>query len=414
MKYTILSALLAFSFFSCKDPEIVDPNPNPNPPVVENPDAVSTNDLTNAQNAFALDLFKEANSIDAKEENIIISSLSVAIALAMVTNGANGETLEEFQQVTHLAEFETPNVNSGYLKYMQKLQSLDENLSLEIANAVYYDDMGIAVNPAFIETVEQYYDAQIAVKNFKDEATVTEINDWVKANTEQKIEKIIDKISADEVMFLLNAIYFKGGWSKPFDKDLTTEGSFSLEDGSTEKVDLMGYRDQWEIYTNPKLKALNMPLGDSIYNMLFILPEDESTSLKEFTGNFSLSDFEEITTSLNQRDYVIKLPKFELSYTNKMKDDLMNLGLKLPFDEARADLSNLGSAGGNLYVSRVVHKTFLKIDEEGATAAAVTAIGIGVESVPPSIYFDRPFLCLIWEKADNSILFIAKIMNPNG
>jgi len=403
--WTIL-AVLAFSIFSCKDHK-------PDPPVIEDTDPVSTTDLTTAQNNFALDLFKEANQIDAEDENIIISPLSVAIAMAMVSNGAKGETLEEFQQVMHVDEFEPDNVNAGYLNYVEKLQNLDENLRLEIANAVFYDDQGIAVNPAFVETIEKYYDAQIEMKNFNDEATVTDINDWVKANTEQKIEKIIDDISPDEIMFLLNAIYFKGGWSEPFDKELTFESSFALEDGSTETVEMMGYRNQWHIYTNSKLNALNMPLGDSIYNMLFILPEDESTSLKSFTNNFSLSDFEEITTGLSPRDYLINIPKFELSYANQMNDDLMNLGLNLPFDQLNADLSNLGSAGGNLYVSRVIHKTFLKIDEEGATAAAVTGIGIGVVSLPPSIIFNRPFLCFIWEKADNSILFIAKITNPN-
>jgi len=415
MKQVILLALIGLCIFSCKDPIVDAPDPitDPNPPIIENPEAVSTSDLTKAQNMFALDLLKKANTIDAEEDNIIISPLSVAIALAMVSNGAKGETLEEFQQLMHLSDFEPTNVNAGYLNYMQKLQSLDENLSLEIANAVFYDDKGIAVNPAFIETVDKYYQAQVEVKNFKDAATVTAINDWVKANTGEKIEKIIDKINSDEVMFLLNAIYFKGGWSKPFDKDLTTDGSFVKEDGSKEDVKMMGYRDQWQIYTNQKLKALNMPLGDSIYNMLFILPGDENQSMKTFTDDFSLSDFEAITGGLTESDYVIKLPKFELAYENKMKDDLKELGLVLPFDEQKADLSNLGSAGGNLYVSRVIHKTFLKIDEEGATAAAVTAVGIGVESLPPSIYFNRPFLCIIWEKADQSILFSAKIMNPN-
>jgi len=393
---------------SCVDGKAVfDHNP------VEQLTPVSTTDLVNAQNNFALDIFKEANALDAEEENIIISPLSVAIALAMVTNGAKGETLEEFQDVMHLSDYEPTNVNAGYAEYIQKLQNLDENLSLEIANAVFYDDMGIVVNPEFIETVEQYYNAQIEVKDFTDVATVTEINDWVKASTKQKIEKIINEIGTDEVMFLLNAIYFNGGWSQPFDPELTKEGSFTLEDGSVETVDMMGHRDQWQIYANNNFKALNMPLGDSIYNMLFILPEEENTPLKTFADNFSLNDFEEITTGLTERDYEIKIPKFELSYENKMKDDLMNLGLVLPFDGILTDLSNLGSAGGILYVSRVIHKTFLKVDEEGATAAAVTAVGIAAESLPPSVNLNRPFLCVIWEKADNSILFIAKIMNPN-
>jgi len=394
---------------SCVDGKAVfDHNP------VEQVTPVSTADLANAQNNFALNIFKEANNIDDEVDNIIISPLSVAIALAMVSNGAAGETLEEFQQVMHLSNYETTDVNAGYSDYIQKLQNLDENLSLEIANAVFYDDMGIVVNPDFIETVEQYYNAQIEVKDFKDEATVTEINDWVKTKTKQKIEKIIDKIEGNEVMFLLNAIYFNGGWSEPFNKDLTYEGNFMLEDGSIEMVDYMGDRGNWEIYTNANLNALNLPLSDSIYNMMFIQPKDENISLKSFTDNFSQTDFYEITTGLIKRDYVINIPKFELSYENQIKDDLINLGLILPFDQAGADLSNLGSAGGNLYISKAIHKTYLKIDEDGATAAAVTGIGIGVTSVPPSLNFNRPFLCLIWEKADNSILFMAKIMNPNA
>ncbi len=376
--------------------------------------AVSTTELSQAQNTFAINLFKEANAIDAEDENVIISPLSVAIALAMVSNGANGATLTEFQQVMHLNDYELANINAGYLDYMQKLQNLDEQLSLEIANAVFYDDGGIAVNPAFIETVQQYYDAQIEVKDFKDEATVEDINNWVKTNTANKIEKIIDQINPAEIMFLLNAIYFKANWSKPFNKALTLEGNFTLDDGNSETVEFMGNRDRWEIFTNANLNAVNIPLGDSIYNMLFIQPANENTSLKSFASNFSLSDFSEITTGLSNRDYIVSIPKFELSYENQMNDDLMNLGLTLPFNEAAADFSNLGTAGGNLYISRVVHKTYLKIDEDGATAAAVTGVGVGVTSVPPSIRFNRPFICLIWEKADNSILFMAKIMNPNA
>lgn len=398
---------------SCLDGKAVfDHNP------VEQVTPISTTELVNAQNNFALDLFKEANNIDDQVDNIIISPLSVAIALAMVSNGAVNETLEEFQQVMHLGDYQPNNINAGYLNYKQKLQNLDENLILEIANAVFYDDMGIDINQDFIEIVEQYYDAQIEVKDFKNQATVADINKWVKDNTREKIDKIIDEIKPNEVMFLLNAIYFKADWSQAFNEEFTHENNFTLEDGSLERVDFMGDRDYWEIYTNNNLNALNLPLSDSIYNMLFIQPADENISLKSFTDNFNLTDFEEITMGLTNKDYIITIPKFELSYENELNDDLLNLGLVLPFDKWGAEFDNLGSTVGNFYISRVIHKTYLKIAEDGTTAAAVTGIGgaviTSITPPTPSLSFNRPFICLIWEKADNSIVFIAKIMNPNA
>lgn len=382
----------------------------------ENSERLEITAITKAQNAFAIDIFKKANELDAEDENIIMSPLSVAIALNWVSNGAKGNTLKQFEQVMHTTDIERSILNIGYSNYMKKLKKADGNLSFEIANAIIYDSIDLHIKPKFIEDSQKYYDARLIATNFKSSKALTQINDWVEANTNNKIKEIINQIGNDEIMFLLNAIYLKGEWSKPFNIYNTATRCFSFEDGTLHDADFMGLKSKCEIYTNQKLKALNLPIADSFYNMLFILQEDKSQSLKEFANNFSLNDFETISNGLSNQKYHIKIPKFELSYKNNITNDLKAIGLTLPFMSSDADISNIGKGQGRLYLSRVIHKTYLKVDEEGATAAAVTGAGVSLVSytIPKELYFDRPFLCIIWEKENNSILFISKIVNPTA
>jgi serpin B len=361
-------------------------------------------------NAFTFDLLTEALSDLSDQENAMLSPLSVTMALSMTANGAEGATQSTIYKTLRSAGYEPSFLNEYYKKLITSLPALDPKVKLDIANSIWYKE-GFQVVPAFLETNENFYQATARALNFNDPAATKIINDWVNEKTKGKIPTIVDKIDQDMRMYLINAIYFKGAWSKPFKKDRTQNMEFHSPSGSVQ-TPFMQNEGVYSVFENVDFKAVEIPYGDTTYSMYAFLPANEispKTLLNKLSEN---GKWDEYQREFNSRQTRLSLPKFKFSYENSLIDELEQLGMGLAFSN-QADFSGIEKNGG-LTISEVKHKTFIEVNEEGTEAAAVTSVGVSLTSMPQyyTLNFDRPFLFFIRENSSGLIMFAGQVNNP--
>ena len=369
--------------------------------------------LIDADNRFAFKLFGEINQQEG-DKNVFISPLSVAMALGMTYNGAAGSTREAMQQVLELQNMNLQEVNESYRSLIDLLRDLDPRVEFLIANSIWYRNT-MTFDQAFLDLNRQYFDAEVSALDFNDPGSVNVINDWVRQNTRDKIEKIVDPpIDPQTIMFLINAIYFKGDWTHQFDKELTRDAPFKLKDGSETTVDMMSHDDEVPIRyaLDGDLQIVDLPYGGQAYSMTIVLPPTPQDIDSLVTG-LSQAQWNNWTAALDSTSRHVSLPKFKLEYELSLNDALKALGMEIAFSDS-ADFTNMYGPGG-AFISNVKHKTFVDVNEEGTAAAAVTSVEIGLTSVGPGpIVVDRPFLFAIRENYSGTILFMGKIMDPTA
>jgi len=358
-----------------------------------------------------------ASDPDLSSENLIISPLSIQIALYMTLNGAEGNTETEMKETLNIGGLQDNTHNQALSELIDVIKKDNETSNLLLSNGVFYDDNKLNINDDFKDRLETSYDAEFNTENFSNSATVDIINDWVKDNTQGRIEKILESIDPAEAMFLINALFFKGDWQKGFPDYGTREGDFTLDSGETIKVDMMN-SDDYRLYSggNSNYQAVDLPLFDSLYSMTFVLPP-ANVSAVDFINNYDALDFEsfyeELYNGLNnvQRIY-LAVPKFEVGSKLKLKKALQTMGMEDAFNFSQANFSDFGTANGNIFLSRVLHDTYLKIDEKGVEGSAVTAVGVAITSAPPSVRFDRSFLFFLRHIETNTLVFAGYINDP--
>lgn len=413
MKFSTFLFLLALALLTWQC-ETTD-NPQPQDPA-ETLDCGVANvcDLAKANNSFGFDLFQELHNA-APEENLFISPNSVATALTMTLNGAAGQTFSDMQQTLQLADWQMEDVNKAYQALLPVLPELDVNVDMAIANAIYHDQT-YPVEQAFLETNNTYFYSPAGALDFRDPASVGVINNWVSDNTNGLIPDIIDQIPVEAVMYLLNAIYFKAPWRYQFDASLTENKPFFLENQSSVEVPMMTFGEEATVpyQFNDYYEAIDLPYADSVYSMTLFLPE-EGVSMDELVNELSGTDWNMLTSAFFNKNMEVYLPRFSMEekYSAVMKTALTNLGMGVAFKEGEADFSKMGPT--DLYISAVIHKTFVEVSEAGTEAAAVTAVEISTESsasVPQQLIFNKPFLFVIRENQGNNILFMGKLMRP--
>ena len=277
-----------------------------------------------AENDFGFELFQNIYASETEYENIMVSPLSVSLALAMTFNGANGETKTAMEKTLKLYGLTTGEINSSYQTLLAALKSLDEKVILEIADAVFYRQ-NFSVENDFITVNRKFYDAEVSPLDFTSPGAVDVKNDWVADTTNDKIESIIDKINEDNVMFLLNAIYFKGIWESEFEKSDTKEKDFYLEDGSTVKTDFMQQNNSVLYASNDLFSAVQLPYGQGNYNMYVFLPETDKT-LQDITDNLNKDNWDPWMESFTETNVDIEFPKFKYEYEIKLNDVLSEMG----------------------------------------------------------------------------------------
>jgi len=370
--------------------------------------------LIEADNAFGLEIFQFIRE-ESDEENLMVSPLSISLALAMAYNGADGDTKTEMENAMKLNGLTPQQINSAYKMLIAALQSLDDDVIFEIANAIYYDS-GFPVKQSFFDINKNYYDAEVEGLDFGSPFTIEAINDWVAEKTHDKITKIIEQLSPDARMVLLNAIYFYGTWANEFDEDGTKMRNFFKTDGTAKEVPMMSKEDKLEYTANNLFSAVKIPYGTGQYNMVVMLPSTEKSSqdvIDELSANNWKDWAEEFTT---EDHVVVTMPRFKFGFDLELNKVLKQMGMVKAFSDQQANFSKISDIF--LYISAVIHKTYIDVNETGTEAAAVTAIVFETTSAGPNepqkIYFtvDTPFVFAITEKDTNAILFIGEVQNP--
>jgi serine protease inhibitor len=357
-----------------------------------------------SSNEFAFDLFRTGNA-DQHKANVFISPLSASMALGMTANGADGATYDEMRSALRQNGATREEIGAGYKSLISLLVGLDPGTTFTIANSIW-QKQSFPVNAAFLDESKLYFDAQVAALDFMSPTAVPTINSWVSAHTNNKIPTILDSIDDNEIMFLINAIYFKGIWQKQFDKAKTVDAPFHAADGTTSTVKMMSRPEGVQYSANTEYSAVDLPYGNSAFTMTVVLP---SGDIDAFAESFNQEKWNTLVGSLRDSETLVYLPRFRMEWKRELNDDLKQLGMQLPFVPDGADFTRMSPLGLHLYITKVVQKTFVDVDEEGTEAAAATSVGIGVTSMPPSFRVDRPFMVVIRERFSGTILFIGKI-----
>jgi len=369
--------------------------------------------IASSDNAFGLKLFAKINE-SQQNKNVFISPFSVSMAFGMLLNGANGPTLDSLENALGDKGMTLTDINNAYKNSSAYLSALDGHVIFQNANSIWYRN-GFQVLPEFLTVNTYYFDAKVAGLDFSLPSAVQTINGWVDTKTYGKIPTILDgPIPTDAMMYLINAIYFKGAWTHTFDTTKTKTSTFTCSDGSTAQCKLMGQSNTYAYFGDKTLQAIDLPYGDQSYTMTVILPA-AGTSIDQFASTLTMDQWNTVIARLDSAKVDLFMPKFTMNYSRSLAKDLKALGMGIVFDPSRADLSHIRQMGG-LFVSDVLHKTFVDVNEEGTEAAAVTVITVVATVVVeiPQMRIDRPFIFAIREHQSGTILFIGKVDSPAG
>lgn len=370
--------------------------------------------LVNSGNEFGLDLFASLASDDECPENMMMSPVSVAMALGMTYNGAEGETKTAFEETLRLQGFSREEINTIHQALIEYLLKADPKVVFEIANSIWYR-YDFNVLQTFIETNKDFYFAEVRALDFNSSDAVSIINDWCANKTHDKIKEVLNEIPSNAVLYLINALYFNGIWKSEFDAEDSFNGTFYGDGGSEMDVKYMKNEGSFSYYENDLLGAVELPYGNGNFVMNVLLPKP-GKDLSDIYENLNPSNWNTWMGAFNPRnDVVVQLPKFKYEYKTELNNPLQEMGLSPAFTPGVADFSRIHPTA-ELFISRVIHKTFIDVNEKGTEAAAVTVVEIGVTSVGPDnkTYFtaEKPFIYAIREKNSGALLFMGKVSKP--
>lgn len=384
------------------------------PAVIEQlprPLSAAEQSVLRASNEFAFGLLRDVYAREDTAPNVVLSPLSASMALGMTMNGAAGETYHQMRAALGFGDLPHADVNAAYRDLMDLLLHLDPKVEITIANSTWARD-GFPFLPSFYDAVTQFFDAEAHVLDFDSDQAPAVINGWVDEKTRGRIDTIIEQIRPSAVMFLLNAVYFKGSWRTQFDPAATRSAEFHLDDGSSVQVPMMHAPDvEVRMGYDSDAQIAELPYGGGAFTMVVVLPPPGGT-LSELVAGLDAATWERWMTLLGTPiDADVAMPRFEIEYGRTLDETLQALGMELPFDGYLADFSRMSDVDG-LYIEEVRQKTFLRVDEEGTEAAAVTSVEVDLVSAPPAMRLDRPFLLAIRERHSGTILFIGAIGDP--
>ncbi|MEG4856195.1 serpin family protein [Microcoleus sp. K1-B6] len=365
--------------------------------------------LVAANTKFGFNLFHTLSK-QQPDQNIFISPTSVALALSMTYNGVSGETKQEMTKVLELTGMTPQEINAANQALQNSLQKVDPNVQVSIANSLWAKQ-GFSLKPEFQQTNQEYYKANLTELDFMNPQVPSIINNWVSQKTQGKIDQIVKEISPDQVLFLINAIYFKGNWETPFDKSQTANQTFSLPDGTSKQHPMMSQEGSYGYYETDKFQAVSLPYGEEGALAMYIFLPDSNSNLATFLQELTPENWNQWMQFLKFRteDGSIEIPRFKMEYEVELNSTLIALGMAGIFERSKADFSPM--TDDNVAVDSVKHKTFVEVNEEGTEAAAVTSMDV---SFCPPFYMNvnRPFFCAIRDNTTGTILFMGTIVDP--
>lgn len=401
----------------CGDP--IGPGPGEPPAeITELPRALSPVEETAIEqsNGFGLELLRRLHAgREADEANVFISPLSASMALGMAMNGADGETFTAMQGVLGLQDLTLEEANQAYADLIDLLLGLDPSVDFRLANSAWLKE-GFPILPAYQARVEEAFDARVENVDFQDPATADRINVWAEEQTEGRITDFVEPDALrDLIALLLNAVYFKGSWTEQFDASETAPADFRRPDGSTVTVPMMHRAESGRtLFSHGEdYVAADLPYGGQAFSMTVVLPTGDQT-LAGVVEGMDEARWQQVLDGLTEGPNSVSLPRFELTYDKLLNDVLEAMGMEIAFDPLQADFGRLVEEAepGDFFIEWVKQKSFVKVDEEGTEAAAVTGVGVGVTSAPPSFRVDRPFLFAIRERLSGTILFAGTVTDP--
>lgn len=364
---------------------------------------------------FALDIFKQLN-VEDLEESIFISPLSISQALAMVYNGAETTTKESIEEALNLGGLDRESVNNSFRNLTNHLEQIDKSIELNIGNSIWIRD-GEEIREEFIKANKKNFHAEVESLDFTGDKAVDTINDWIDGATKGKITRMLEPpIREEAIMYLINAIYFKGEWSDQFDPKRTYPSDFYALNGETQTVNMMRKASDSVLYTdNDEYKAVRLPYGNKKISMYIILPLKEGHDINEFISNMTIEKWDNIKKTVRERDDIVfRIPRFKLEYgTKSLKDSLISLGM----EEAFSDHADFTGIREKVKISDVMHKALIEVKEEGSEAAAVSVVELVLTAESPieplTFIANRPFMFIINDDVMDTILFMGKVVSIN-
>ena len=397
------------------------PDPELAPDVIESlPRDLSAPELAviGASNAFSMDLLR---GVEARDDagNVFLSGLSASMALGMTMNGAAGQTWDSMRVALRFEELTEEQIDASYRDLIALLLDLDPRVEIGIANATFADD-GFPVAQGFLDRIRTYFGAEARTLDFDDPASVDVVNAWAAEKTHDRIREILRSWPPGAVLALLNALYFKGDWTERFDASETAPRPFTLPSGEVAERDAMWSREallRVGLDTRTGATVGEIPYGGRAFVMDIVMPA-EGTPLEELLEGLDDDAWDRWMRAL-PRDFqkgVAQVPKLDLDYERVLNDELIDLGMGVAFGAGPVppDFSRMGP--GNLAISLVKQKTYVRVDEEGTEAAAVTIVVMETTSAPsvPTLVVDRPYLFAIRERLSGTVLFLGTVRDPQG
>ncbi|MEN9566016.1 MAG: hypothetical protein RLZZ69_1212 [Cyanobacteriota bacterium] len=382
--------------------------------IVIKPEA-KLNQLVNANNRFGFNLFTRLQlQQKSQPQNIFISPPSIAIALAMTRNGTAGKTQAEITQTLGLEQLDTATVDHSYKQLIKTLTTTDNSVELAIANS-FWVNQNLNLKAPFIKTSQDFYQGRVTNLDFANPSAKNTINRWVASNTAHQIPEIVDSISPEDALYLINAIYFKGSWTNKFAPDTTTKQPFYLKSKTTKPVAMMSQTGDYRYYENEQFQAIRLPYGKQAELGMYIFLPQKNSNLEQFNQQLNLANWQEWLSQMRSQPGNIFLPKFQLGYTTELKNVLSSLGMQQVFNSAQADFSAMTDS--TVAINTVKHKAVIEVNEEGTEAAGVTSTDIRITSATPQkqpfeMNINRPFFFAIRDDRAGTILFMGNVVEP--
>ena len=414
----VITALMLISMASCNSDEEVTPSEDE---VAQLLTSAAPIQLTEAQKQmrdnnkeFAWKLFQEVQKANDNDRSCVLSPLSVTYLLGMMDAGAAGSTREEITTVLGFGD-DVMAVNEYCKAMLDGAASVDPAATVRIANCIDVNSaMGISLLKQYVDDMKHYYNAQIEALDFTKGSTLDIINKWCHDNTDGMIPSILDELNSDAAMYLLNAIYFKAEWTAKFNKKFTRKTDFTLTNGTTVKRELMHIKALTLYGQDDTCSVMRLPFGNGAYGMYVLMPVEGVTTTDMIQG-MTIQDLNSHLDNIYKAEVDILLPKFETSSDTELIKTLTAMGITSAFNPYSADFSNMSNA--SLYVSKMLQKAKIEVNEDGAKAAAVTIAGYAYTSYIPTPRVDfhatRPFLYLIREESTKSIFFIGTYLGES-
>jgi len=372
----------------------------------------STAGESGATTGFGIKLMKQIAK-GALDKNIFLSPASIEIALGMALEGAGGATREAMAKTLELGGQNPEQAGEALMRALPR-QDAGASVTLSVANSLWARK-GLSLIPDYVRAMQAHYSARVEALDFADPASADAINAWVKRETRDKIPTIVGAIPGNTALFLINAIYFKGKWQRPFDPAKTRPMPFHLLGGRAKLAPMMVRAGRFLQLQGEGFQAVSLPYGDGRISMMIFLP-DPNSDLRTFLTALTPELWNQWMPQFGELSGDLSMPRFKMSYELSLGEPLKSLGMAVAFDPARADFTKIITPPPSAYISEVLHKTFVEVNEQGTEAAAATSVRMGLTSMarrrPFIMVVDRPFFCAIRDNQTGALLFMGAIVDP--